>query len=332
MNSSPDAPFFSLVIPVYKVERFLPDALASVREQTFTDYEVLCVDDGSPDGSGALLDEAARGDGRLRVIHQRNAGVSAARNRALDRVRGTYVLFLDPDDAICPGWFAAFDAVIRRHAPDLVQFDYQYFPETTNWRTLPKPTFDLDTCTVATDDLACAKAFGPRFVEGGYPWSKAWRASLLKGKRFPVGIPLYEDRHFLWTVFPDIHILAVADFPGYFYRKNATSALAKPRPALERARITISEYRALFALDRRLRGDLRRPYPLFYYAIHAWAGLRIKLHLRRQDKPIVLPSTLPPLTRTRPAILARILFLRLLFTAETLRLFLCQVLGKVRGH
>ena len=78
MSSSLNAPFFSLIVPVYKVERFLPDALASVREQTFPDYEVLCVDDGSPDDSGVLLDEAARNDGRLRVIHQRNAGVSAA--------------------------------------------------------------------------------------------------------------------------------------------------------------------------------------------------------------------------------------------------------------
>ena len=261
---------------------------------------------------------------------KRNAGVSAARNRALDRVRGTYVLFLDPDDAICPEWFATFAKVIHAHHPDLVQFDYQHFPEETDWRTLPEPTFDLDTCTVATDDLACAKAFGTRFVEGGYPWSKAWRAGLLKDKRFPVGIALYEDRHFLWDVFPDVHRLAVADFPGYFYRKNATSALAKPRPALERARITVSEYRALFALDRRLRGNPRRPYPLFYYAIHAWAGLRIKLRLRRQDKPIALPPALPPIARTRLAILARLLFLRLLFTAETLRLFLCRLKERLR--
>ena len=327
MNCSPKAaPRFSLVIPVYKVERFLPDALASVREQTFTDYEVFCVDDGSPDGSGALLDEAARGDGRLRVIHQRNAGVSAARNRALDRVRGTYVLFLDPDDAVCPGWFAAFDAVIRRHAPDLVQFDYRYFPAESDWRALPEPRFDLDACRVATEPRTCAEAFGPRLVNGGYPWTKAWRAGLLEGKRFPVGIALYEDRHFLWDVFPDIHRLAVADFPGYFYRHGAASALTKPRPALERAHITVSEYRALFALDRRLRGDPRRPYPLFYYAAFAWGALLVKLRLRPRGKAIVLPPTLPPAARTRLAILARLLFLRLLFAAERLRYALCSLL------
>ncbi len=329
MNCSPKAaPRFSLVIPVYKVERFLPDALASVREQTFTDYEVFCVDDGSPDGSGALLDEAARGDGRLRVIHQRNAGVSAARNRALDRVRGTYVLFLDPDDAVCPGWFAAFDAVIRRHAPDLVQFDYRYFPAESDWRALPEPRFDLDACRVATEPRTCAEAFGPRLVNGGYPWTKAWRAGLLEGKRFPVGIALYEDRHFLWDVFPDIHRLAVADFPGYFYRHGAASALTKPRPALERAHITVSEYRALFALDRRLRGDPRRPYPLFYYAAFAWGALLVKLRLRPRGKAIVLPPTLPPAARTRLAILARLLFLRLLFAAERLRYALCSLLSR----
>ena len=330
MNSSPDAPFFSLVIPVYKVERFLPDALDSVREQTFTDYEVFCVDDGSPDGSGALLDEAARGDGRLRVIHQRNAGVSAARNRALDHVRGSYVLFLDPDDAICPEWFATFAKVIHAHHPDLVQFDYHYIEEADDWRAVSVSAWEDNRCHVATDALTCGELWGERFVSAGHPVTKAWRANLLKDRYFPVGIALYEDRHFLWDVFPDVHRLAVADFPGYFYRKNATSALAKPRPALERARITVSEYRALFALDRRLRGNPRRPYPLFYYAIHAWAGLRIKLRLRRQDKPIALPPALPPIARTRLAILARLLFLRLLFTAETLRLFLCRLKERLR--
>ena len=327
MNCSPKAaPRFSLIVPVYRVERFLRDALEAVRAQTFAGWEALCVDDGSPDACGAALDEAVREDGRIRVVHQRNAGVSAARNRALGRVRGEYVLFLDPDDAVCPGWFAAFDAVIRRHAPDLVQFDYRYFPAESDWRALPEPRFDLDACRVATEPRTCAEAFGPRLVNGGYPWTKAWRAGLLEGKRFPVGIALYEDRHFLWDVFPDIHRLAVADFPGYFYRQGAASALTKPRPALERAHITVSEYRALFTLDRRLRGDPRRPYPFFYYAIHAWAGFRIKLHLRRPDKPIVLPPTLPPAARTRLAILARLLFLRLLFAAERLRYALCSLL------
>ena len=93
----PPPVYFSLVIPVYKVERFLQDALDSVHGQTFQDYEVLCVDDGSPDACGAMLDETARRDARFRIVHQRNAGVSAARNRALDRVRGEYILFLDPD-------------------------------------------------------------------------------------------------------------------------------------------------------------------------------------------------------------------------------------------
>lgn len=329
MNCSPKAaPRFSLIVPVYRVERFLRDALESVRAQTFADWEALYVDDGSPDACGTVLDETARGDARIRVIHQRNAGVSAARNRALGRVRGEYVLFLDPDDAVCPGWFAAFDAVIRRHAPDLVQFDYRYFPAESDWRALPEPRFDLDACRVATDDRTCAEAFGPRLVNGGYPWTKAWRAGLLEGKRFPVGIALYEDRHFLWDVFPDIHRLAVADFPGYFYRQGAASALTKPRPALERAHITVSEYRALFTLDRRLRGDPRRPYPLFYYAAFAWGALLVKLRLRPRGKAIILPPTLPPAARTRLAILARLLFLRLLFAAERLRYALCRLLSR----
>ena len=89
---------FSVIIPVYNVEPYLRICLDSVLAQTFTDWEAICVDDGSTDGSGAILDEYAALDSRFRVIHQSNAGVSAARNAALDVATGEMVMFLDADD------------------------------------------------------------------------------------------------------------------------------------------------------------------------------------------------------------------------------------------
>lgn len=339
MNSSPDAPFFSLVIPVYKVERFLPDALDSVREQTFTDYEVFCVDDGSPDGSGALLDEAARGDGRLRVIHQRNAGVSAARNRALDRVRGTYVLFLDPDDAICPGWFATFAKVIHAHHPDLVQFDYRYIEEADDWRTVSVPALEENRCQVATDALTCGELWGERFVSAGHPVTKAWRREVLSGKRFPVGVPFFEDRHFLWAAFSGVSSLVIADYPGYFYRKREGSALfsTEKRPLIRSVKVNIAEYQTILAVTRQMRGNVLRPFPIFYYAAFAWAAFLIKLRLRpKPETSIPLPQS-PRLTAYirnhragRPdsadcAIFWRVLLLRFFLLLEEVRLLLVRL-------
>ena len=81
----------SVIIPVYKVEAFVERAVRSILAQTLTDMEVLCVDDGSPDRSGAILDKLAEEDARVRVIHQKNAGAPAARNRAIELAQGKYL-------------------------------------------------------------------------------------------------------------------------------------------------------------------------------------------------------------------------------------------------
>ena len=91
---------FSIIIPVYNVAPYLRECLDSVRAQTFGDWEAICVDDGSTDGSGAILDEYAAKDPRFRVFHQANAGVSAARNKALDVAKGEWIWFVDGDDVI----------------------------------------------------------------------------------------------------------------------------------------------------------------------------------------------------------------------------------------
>ena len=97
-------PFFSIIIPVYNVAPYLRECLDSVLAQTFTDWEAICVDDGSTDGSGAILDEYASRDPRFRVIHQPNAGVSSARNAALDVAEGYWIGFLDADDVVEMDW------------------------------------------------------------------------------------------------------------------------------------------------------------------------------------------------------------------------------------
>ncbi|MBQ9694513.1 MAG: glycosyltransferase family 2 protein [Kiritimatiellae bacterium] len=105
------SPLFSIIIPVYNVAPYLRECLDSVLEQSFTDWECLCVDDGSTDHSGRILDEYTAKDNRFRIWHQANAGVSAARNRALDNAIGDFVLFLDSDDRLLPECLKRFNAV-----------------------------------------------------------------------------------------------------------------------------------------------------------------------------------------------------------------------------
>ena len=92
------SPKISIIVPVYKVEQYLRRCLDSIASQTFTDWECILIDDGSPDKSGAICDEYALRDSRFRVIHQENKGVSAARNAGLDAARGEWIGFVDSDD------------------------------------------------------------------------------------------------------------------------------------------------------------------------------------------------------------------------------------------
>jgi|GEM_PF-316528 len=99
-------PEISIIIPVYKVEEYLPKCVESILGQSFTDFEVWLIDDGSPDGSGVLCDAYANADSRIKVVHKKNGGVSAARNRGLQLARGKWITFVDSDDWIDQDYLA----------------------------------------------------------------------------------------------------------------------------------------------------------------------------------------------------------------------------------
>lgn len=132
---------FSIVIPVYKTEKYLDECVQSVRAQTFGDFEIILVDDGSPDCCGAMCDAWAARDKRIQVVHQENGGLSAARNTGIRTASGDYVMFLDSDD-----WWAdasvleQIAANLDRTNADVLSFNYRksyngnleplYFPDS----------------------------------------------------------------------------------------------------------------------------------------------------------------------------------------------------------
>ena len=105
----------SVISPVYNVAQYLDKAVRSVCDQTYPDWELILVDDGSTDGSAALCDAWAKKDGRIRVLHKENGGVSTARNAGLDAALGAYIYFLDPDDYIHPQTLAVLLELIQQY-------------------------------------------------------------------------------------------------------------------------------------------------------------------------------------------------------------------------
>lgn len=180
-------PCFSLIVPVYKVEEYLPKCVESIRAQSCQDYELLLVDDGSPDRCPALCDAyAAQDPAHIRVIHQPNAGPGAARNRGIDEAAGDYIVFVDSDDYLSPETLEELRRAIGQTGADLYHFGA--FVER-NGRVIGQVREQVPVNHVT--DLRQA----PRYFFGTMaPWGKAYRRALFSDKslRYPPQVR-YED-------------------------------------------------------------------------------------------------------------------------------------------
>ena len=105
----------SVIVPVYNVEKYLAKCIDSLLAQTFSDFEILLVNDGSPDASGQICDALAKSDDRIRVIHKENGGAASARNSGLDAAKGDYIAFVDGDDLIHPQYLECLLALIQKN-------------------------------------------------------------------------------------------------------------------------------------------------------------------------------------------------------------------------
>ncbi|MCD8130555.1 MAG: glycosyltransferase [Lachnospiraceae bacterium] len=128
----------SIIVPVYNVEPFIRDCLDSIRNQTFQDWECILINDGSTDGSGSACRQYCKRDPRFKYIHQRNAGVSAARNTGLDAAQGEFISFVDPDDCIMDNFYSTMLDTLQKHNADIVSCAALSISEGDNYMTWSK--------------------------------------------------------------------------------------------------------------------------------------------------------------------------------------------------
>lgn len=125
-------PLFSLIVPVYNVEQYLRKCINSIIFQTFQKWELILIDDGSPDESPYICDEYALNDSRIKVIHKKNGGVSSARNCGLNIAKGQWIWYVDPDDWIAENALNELSKVVLTHNTDCVIFGIEYYDEDGN--------------------------------------------------------------------------------------------------------------------------------------------------------------------------------------------------------
>lgn len=204
-------PFISIVIPVYKVEEYLRECVDSVLAQSFSDYEVILVDDGSPDSCGQICDEYAERDPRIKVIHQSNQGISVARNTGIRAAMGEYLYFLDSDDAIEPDCLESLAAAASEGHYDIAEGGYR----TSDGSEITVPQ-QLPTGPVESGKIL---EFYCRRKWTVLAWNKLVRRELVLEKElfFIPGI-IYEDCAWTFALAHQAKSLYVLNRPTYIYR------------------------------------------------------------------------------------------------------------------
>ncbi len=229
----------SVIIPVYNVEEYLERCLDSLTAQSHMDWEAVCIDDGSKDSSGEILDRYAAADGRFKVVHKQNEGVSAARNMALDMVSGDYISFVDSDDFLHPQCFEICVGLMERDSSDLAAFTYSrsyrtktmirhllHIPESRAVRHKDYISGGVDSLTVENIYDYVTEYSKPRqgrwTVKHCQPWRCIYRANKMKDIRFIRGI-IYEDFPWWGEVLLNTGRASITDLDLYYYYPNKRS-------------------------------------------------------------------------------------------------------------
>lgn len=208
----------SIVVPVYKTEKYIDGCIQSILSQTYKDFILILVDDGTPDNSGVICDKYAALDDRVRVIHKENGGLSSARNAGLDVVDTELVTFVDSDDEIAATMYEKMIYFLDQNNLDIVCCDtYLVRGRTKKFR----PTYNKDK--LFFDGKALEEVLNGN-IDNAAP-NKIYKASLFYDIRFPIG-RIYEDVATVYRIFSKADNVGYMKQPFYYYYKRSGSIIA----------------------------------------------------------------------------------------------------------
>ena len=213
-------PMISVIVPVYNVEKYIHRCIDSILNQTFSDFELILVDDGSPDDCGAICEEYAAKDSRIRVLHQENRGQAAARNRALDMARGEYIAFVDSDDWVHPRYLEILLGNAREKKADVSVCGHRKVTEILPFHEIEE----------GSAEVLSGADFVRMGLTGQIPnrvWilcDKLFRRECFEHIRMPEG-RINEDNATVYKVLYEARQVAFCDEILYYYFFNETSTV-----------------------------------------------------------------------------------------------------------
>ena len=210
----------SLIVPVYNVEKYLRNCLESILNQSYSDFELILVDDGSTDQSGKICDEVQKTDSRIRVLHKENGGLSSARNAGTKLARGEYLAYIDSDDRIHPDYLKILLQNMEKTGADVSVCRYVDFENQNPFGKLTEP----EKLSVLSGKEAVEQIVGTHLRYMITAWGKLYKAALKELLVYPEG-KIHEDEFVTYQVFYHAEKVAVTDRPLYGYRKNPSSIM-----------------------------------------------------------------------------------------------------------
>jgi len=252
----------SVIVPVYQVEAFLPRCVDSILGQSFTDFELILVDDGSPDSCGEICDAYAEQDNRIHVIHQKNGGLSAARNTGIDWVMANssshWLAFVDSDDWVHPLYLqqlyrAAEQTLCRISACGFFRTEGEPFPEGE----------DFSIRCMSADDYYCGQ------IHGGVTavaWNKLYHRSLFKKLRYPIG-KLHEDEFTTYQAVYHAGKIGVTPARLYAYYQNPEGIMRSDWNPRRMHVLEAFEQQIAFAQEQKNERLLRKVAEQYIYSV-----------------------------------------------------------------
>ncbi len=210
----------SVIVPVYNTGKYLSKCIDSILEQTYTDLEIILVDDGSPDNAGQICDEYAGKDSRIIVIHKANGGVSSARNAALDIAKGDYIGFVDSDDYIAKTMYETLYTNIVRHNADIAVCSYyKVYDENSLVPDIAQQCEYIFNAQESVQKMLLGHPYQ------GQMCTRLFKKEILNNTKNDETVRTWEDMLFIYQLVDNIHTVHFTSEPLYYYVQRNNSAI-----------------------------------------------------------------------------------------------------------
>lgn len=234
----------SIVVPIYNVEKYLEDCLISIINQTYSNLEIILVDDGSKDNCGQICDEYAKKDNRIQVIHKENGGLSDARNCGMALAKGRYISFIDADDFIHARFIEILLELAKDKQAEIVVGDFSLFQEAAKCKDKMISETDIKEAQILSEKHLYDEDFINReTVRFTVAWGKLYERKLWEGIEYPVG-KIHEDTFTTYKLMERAKKVVYLKEPLYYWRENPSS--------ITRGKFTLAHLLGLDAFQEQL--------------------------------------------------------------------------------